>query len=288
MAQTDLGKIVPASFERRSVDTYGQLSALSEFRIGGDIRILRIHVLHAGDAQRGGVIQGAFDGAQALLVRHGRNDFANVLLRRVFEDSGGIALRVAHDDAAGDIRRLGRDSGELHGQGVGQRHVSIMTVDENRRVRTDGVECVFRGELGRSPQSFIPIASQYPFPFWGFLYLRGDAFDEFLLGTRVAQLHLVKLRATVDKVHVGVVESGKQELACGIENLCLRPAPAVDFGAAAHGDNAVADHGHGFSRGMLLVDSPDLGVGDNHGGSSRGLGIKRRRRHEKEYIKKES
>ena len=57
--------------ERRGINARGQFAPLQQFGVDGDVGVFRIHVLHAGDAERGGMGQSAFDRPQALSCESG-------------------------------------------------------------------------------------------------------------------------------------------------------------------------------------------------------------------------
>ena len=104
------------------------------------------------------------------------------------------------------------------------------------------------GKFRRSPLGFIPIAAQNPLSLGRRLRAFADAAGKFRGAGRVVQLHIVELRPPVDKVHVRVVETGKQEFAGGIDDAGLRAAPGIDIGIGADGDNAVAQDRDGLGR----------------------------------------
>ena len=130
----DLCLVIHAWYQRRGIDTRGQLAALQQLGVDGNVFIFRIHVLHAGDAERRGVGQGALHRLQPLLVRQRRNDFVDVVHGGVFQRAGWIALRVAHDHAAGRVRSLRRDAGQSQGDGVRQGHVAVVAGHEHGRI----------------------------------------------------------------------------------------------------------------------------------------------------------
>src|SRR5438132_14311485 len=56
---SDFCLVVNLGNERRGINASRQLAALQQFGIEGDIFVVRIHVLHAGDAELGGMSQSA-------------------------------------------------------------------------------------------------------------------------------------------------------------------------------------------------------------------------------------
>src|SRR2546425_10395535 len=106
MADSDLCLIIDLGNEWGGINTSRQLAALQQFGIDGDVFVVRIHVLHAGDAERGGMSQSAFHSRYTLLVCDRRDDFVDQVLGRVFLCASRISLRVADDDSSGRIGGL--------------------------------------------------------------------------------------------------------------------------------------------------------------------------------------
>ena len=84
VSDSDLCLIIDLGNERRGINASGQLAALQQFGIDGDIFVIRIHVLHAGDAKRSSVSESTFHSLYTLLVRERRDDFVDQVLGRVF------------------------------------------------------------------------------------------------------------------------------------------------------------------------------------------------------------
>ena len=119
-------------------------------------------------------------------------------------------MRIAHDYATGNIRRLGGDACQLHGQRVGQRHVAIVAIDKNRIIRRDRIHHVFGRKLGIGPFGLVPVSTQNPFTFGSLARLLANAAHVFFWSGGIVELYLVELRSAVDKVHVRIVEPRQQ------------------------------------------------------------------------------
>ena len=71
--------------------------------------------------------------------------------------------------------------------------------------------------------------------------------------------------AAIDKMHVSVIEPRQQQLALRIDDPGLWSVPGIDFSGAAHGHNAIAQHGHG-----LVVEGHDAKEQPARGGEALG------------------
>ncbi len=90
------------------------------------------HLLHAGNAVTGRLLLGSKGRGLGLLQGKRRDHPGDEGHRRVLEDAGGVAGVIADNHAAGDLRRIPIDTGVLHGKRVGQAHVAVETLDEDR------------------------------------------------------------------------------------------------------------------------------------------------------------
>jgi hypothetical protein len=86
-------------------------------------------------------------------------------------------------------------------------------------------------------------------------------------------LHLLKVVAAINKMHMSVVKTGQQQLALCVEDLGLRTMPGVHLGAAADGYDAISQHCQSFCLRMALIHSPDFCIGDNQIGGGLALGL---------------
>ena len=168
-------------------------------------------MLHAGDAERGGVSQRAFYGLQALLMRERRLDLGDEIHGRVFQRTGGIALSVANDDSAGRIRSLGGDAGQTQRDRVGQGHMAVIAAHETQACR-ESQESISSlvGICAGVPFGFIPVAAGNPLALWRRLGALRDTASEFLRAGGVIELHAVEREPAIDKMHMRVVEARQQ------------------------------------------------------------------------------
>ena len=90
------------------------------------------------------------------------NDAVHGVHGGIFEDAGGIAVRIADDGAAGRLGGGAGDAGELEGERVGEAHVAVEAVDEDGVVAGTLVDQLARGEAGGGPGFMVPIAAQDP------------------------------------------------------------------------------------------------------------------------------
>ena len=91
----------------------------------------------------------------------------------------------------------------------------------------------------------------------------GDDGGYLLSGAGRAQGHALAGQGVLHEVHVAVGESGQQRPAAQVNDLRLRPAQGGDVGWAAHGQDAVAGHGHGFRPRPRRVHGVDAAVGQD-------------------------
>ena len=220
-----------------------------------------------------------FTACEALLVRKIRDHFVDVVHRGIFQRARGIALRVAHDGAAGKFRSAGRDARKPQRCGVCDAHVPVVAAEEHGVFRRDAIDDLFRRKLGGIPLGFVPIAAENPFAFRRDLRAFGNSASELLGACGVGQLNGVELRAAADEVHMCVVESRQEQLAAGIDHLGLRPAPRVGVRVRAHCNDPFAENCDCLRCGHRSVDRPDLRILDDQIG--RGLRFALRERSDK-------
>ena len=177
-AQADARLVLPARLHRRVVDARGQLAALGQPGVRRYVAPLGIHVLHAGDTERGCVGQRALRRRPPLFRGGLRYDLVDQVHRRVLEHSGRLAAHVAHDLAARRRLRLRGDAGELERLGIRQRLVAVVAVDEDRRRRGRRVDQLARRQPRRIPVLLVPVAAQHPLALALLARLRGDACGE--------------------------------------------------------------------------------------------------------------
>src|SRR2546430_8718180 len=107
-------------------------------------------------------------------MRQRRDNLVYIFHRRIFERPGGIALGIADDGPAWRIWSFGAHARHAQRQGIGERHVAVVAVDEHRGIRRDRVDEFFRGKLSWIPFSFIPVTAQDPLAFRSILGTRSD------------------------------------------------------------------------------------------------------------------
>ena len=141
--------------------------------------------------------------------------------------------------------------------------MAVVTAYENRCVWGDRIDQLFGGQLGWIPLGFIPIATHDPLAFRGLLDLLTDAAGKLLGAGGVIELYRVELQATTNEMNVRIVEAGQQQFTSGVNHAGVGAVPRFNIGVGADTDDAVAQNSDGLSRGIDLVHSPDLGVGDD-------------------------
>ena len=191
-----------------------------------------------------------------LLLGRLRQDREDEVHGVVFEDAGGLALRVADDLAPFGCRGLPVDAGELEREGVGQRHVTVEAGDEDRVVGAHAVDPLFAWQLA-SPGFVIPVAVQDPTTCRLGRREFGDAPGEEPRRRCVAQLDAGEGRSAFQKVHVVVDEARHGEAAREIDRLFRRDPGGVSL--ADKGNHPLRD-GHGCGLGQVFRAGPDHAV----------------------------
>ena len=120
------------------------------------------HLLHAGHAVARGFLLRGKDRSLGLLKRKRRDDAVNQRHGRIFEHAGRIAVRIAHNHAAGHILRIAIDAGKLHGQRVRQSHMAIEPHDKNRILGCHVIDQLMGWEHGGCPAFVIPYTGKDP------------------------------------------------------------------------------------------------------------------------------
>ena len=137
-------------------------------------------------------------------------DLVHIVHGGIFQCSGGIALRVAHDDATGRVRSLGGDSCQSQHDRIGQSHVPVIATHKYGRVRGDRIDQFLGGHLGRGPFGFIPVAARDPLPFWCLLRCSPMRRANSCGAGGVVELHAVERPSAVNKMHMRVVKAWQQ------------------------------------------------------------------------------
>ncbi len=262
----ELRLVVPAGLHRRRIDAHRQLAAACQIGVDVDVLVRRVHVLHAGDAERRRVLQCALDRTRPLRFGHLRDDALDVGHCRVLEHAGRQSLRVADDLAAGRIGRPLGHAGAAERCRIGQRHVAVVAVHEHRRAASPVVDERAGRQRGRRPPLVVPVAAEHPFAWLG-AGPRDDATGE--LGGRVGvfQIDVLELRATVDQVHVRVVEARHHAPAFSVDDGRIRTTPTFNCAGVADVDDALADRGQRLGVRLPRITGPDVGVEDDEIGA---------------------
>ena len=207
MPDADFHLVVDAGDQGRGIDARSQLPALQQLIVNRDVRIFRIHVLHAGDAERSGVRQGAFHRLHPLIVRERRRDLVDIVHGGVFERAGGIALCVANDDTAGRIWSFGGYACQAQRGRVRQSHVAVVAHHKYGSVGSKRVDQFLGGHPRGSPLGLVPVSAGDPLTLRRTPGALPNAPRKFLGTGGVVELYLVERQSAVDKMHVGVVKA---------------------------------------------------------------------------------
>src|SRR5439155_10791032 len=108
-------------------------------------------------------------------------------------------------------------AGELQCETVCQSHVTVQTIDENRRVRRVAIDQFLRRQLCIRPTLVVPIAASDLSSFGKLRDKIADALGKFLWPIRVAETHTGALKSAGHEMHVCIVEAGLDELAFRID-----------------------------------------------------------------------
>src|SRR5690349_2169942 len=100
--------------------------------------------------------------------------------------------------------------------------MAVITADENRRARREGINKFLGRQLSGSPLGFVPISAEDPLAFGSRFRAFLDPAGELLRAGRVIQLHVIELRSSAHEMHVSIIEPWQQQFAAGINSLRLR------------------------------------------------------------------
>src|SRR6185369_6427510 len=165
----------------------------------------------------------------------------------IFEQSGGLAVRIAHDHAAGGILALASDPRKLQRERVRQGHVAVIAVEEYRSRRRNCVDPIFAGKLDGRELLIVPVAAQQPLAFRSARNVLGNFLDESFFRSSALEVDLFKSRATRDEVHMGIVEAGQKQAAARIDNAGRGSSPVLDLSVGTDCNDAIAEHSDGLS-----------------------------------------
>ena len=221
---------LPGGDRRPRVEPHGELAAVARPLERGQLLPLR-DVLHRGDAHPRRLGERRGERRVVLRVREGRDLGAHQRHGGVLEDAGRLAgRRVADDLAPGRVGGLLGDAGERQRARVGEAHVAVEPVEEDRHVAGGGVDPVAAGERRAGPDLVVPGAEVEPAPRRHLRGRRADPSRELLGRRRVAQVETEQREAAGDEVGVGVDEAGHDAAAAEIEHAGAGPDPGRDLG----------------------------------------------------------
>ncbi len=264
--QADVGEALPGCQRLVTGNADGQFAGLQKLLINAQDFGRCRHILNAGDSVFGGVAHGGSDGARNFIFRRRGNDAIDCVHGGIFEDAGGFAVGVADDGAAGRIGRVTCDAGELERDGVGERHVPVEPVDEDRVVARGFVDQLAGWKAGGSPVFVVPVAAENPAALRKRRGKFADALAELRFTFRIAQLNAGDMRAAGVEVDMSIVKSGNGELAAEVDDLSFRSGPLADVGGGPDGDDAGGDARDGLGLRLGGADGPDFAVGEDEVG----------------------
>ncbi len=106
----------------------------------------------------------------------------------------------------------------------------------------------------------IPIAFENPATVWNLRRKRANAVRKFLRRFRIAQLHRSQARATIEKMHVCIVEARHDAAALQINQARLCACEFANVFRCADGDDAMTEYGDSFGFGLLFIDCPNFAI----------------------------
>ncbi len=193
------------------------------------------------------------------------------------EESGGIALGVLEDFAAGGVGGLRCDAGELEGLAVDEAGVAAGVGEDDGVVGRDFIERGVEGEafdVGRGrdgPLGLMPAAADDPLAGLGLLDGAGDLGDDIVPGAGFAEVEAHAEFADAGEVAVAFDEARDGELAMEIDDFGVGPDPTLRGAVGAEGGNFIAAHRDGLRGGRGGIHGDDLAVAEDE---VRGLGKK--------------
>src|ERR1700686_5448429 len=207
---------LPVGYRRSDVYTRGELAILQKLAVTANVceavGIFIIHILNAGHTELCGTLQGASHGLKPLVMRRRRNHLEDNMSSGVLERARGISLGIANDGASRWIGSLRGHTRQTQSNGVGQRHVAVVVLREDRRVGSDRIDGVLRWQLGWSPFGLVPIATLDPFTLRCHLCAVSNSASKFAHAGGIVQLDLIKPGPRRNEVHVSIVETRQEQL----------------------------------------------------------------------------
>ena len=200
------------------IDARRQLAGCTQRLIGAKLGAAGRHVLQRRDAQRGGMPQSGTHLVDGLLERRLRHGADDEIHRAVLEDPGGMPRCIAHDRAARGRRRVARDPGQPHRDGVRQRHVAVEPLHEHGVIGCGRIDRVAGRKRAARPRLVIPIPAEDPaVPGQARRVGRQSRCEIPLVGGRT-QIDADQFLGAPDEMDVRVVEAREHQPAAGINH----------------------------------------------------------------------
>ena len=143
----------------------------------------------------------------------------------------------------------------FEGQRIRQRRVPVVAAEKDGIVSGHSIDHLARGQPGGGPRLLVPISAQQPAAGRERLCLLGDATREFFLAARIFQVNGEKLETAANEVRVAVNQPRHSEAALEVNDFGVRAGVGLNFGVAAHRQDAAIGDRHGFGklRGSVLA-----------------------------------
>ena len=179
--------------------------------------------------------------------------------RRILQDSGRVAILVAHDHAAGHVGRVAVDPGQFQRQRIERQHVQVQPLHRDRGIGRHRVHPAAIGQFA-APQFSVPTAALQPLAGFQRLGRLADDAGKFLRALRLAQIGLAQQIGAGEEMGVGVGEAGHDEGAAQIDDPRALARLRLDRRRADRGDASAGDadrrshHRHAFAGPDRRVD----------------------------------
>ena len=194
-------------------------------------------------------------------------------LRRLLENAGRIAARVAIDRARRRILRLALDAGDSERRAVGDAVMARRVLEPHRVVGRDRVE-IGRGDVPPLGElAFIPAGALHPLAGLGAPDAIGDALDDVgdLRDRPVAEIDRVHCRR-FGEMDVAVDEARRHGAALQIHHARLGTDERSDALDRSNGHDRSVPDGDASSHGVAGIDRQDVPVDEDEiRWSARGL-----------------
>ena len=181
----------------------------------------RLH--HAGGRRFGNVVFHQFDGGFK-------------------KDTGGVAVGIALDAAAGRVGGVLVNAGQTQSRAVDPGGVAAAVAEVDGVVGSNGVKLLGIGKSHHVPIIVFPAAPAHPFPGRGFANFGGNAPQRFAQATAAIEVDALKLEGVAVKMHVGIYKAGGGTTAVYIHHLAPCPQQRSHVVVIANtNDNVVAN-----------------------------------------------